>query len=86
MLFDSVTWISAAVCAGPFALFLAVGALVSIWRSKRQRSAKAGWSLLVLALPILGPLAWFRTASRRAAAATQPDTGPVKQATGPSGP
>src|SRR6185312_14364280 len=53
LLFDSVTWISALVCAGPFALLLASGALVSIWRSNRQRTAKSGWSLVVLALPLL---------------------------------
>ena len=85
LLFDSVTWISALVCAGPFALLLATGALVSIWRSNRQRTAKSGWSLVVLALPLLGPLVWFLTASRWASASLpRPDIAPANQATGPS--
>lgn len=87
MLFDSVTWISALVCAGPFALLLAAGALVSIWRSNRQRTAQAGWSLLVLALPLLGALAWFLTASRWSATGLpRSDSAPAHQATEPSAP
>lgn len=88
MLFDSVTWIAAVVCAGPFALFLAVGAMVSILRSDRQPVVKVGWSLAVLALPILGPLAWLVAASRWPATEVfGPDPNPaVRQTTGPSGP
>ncbi|MGM0928203.1 MAG: PLDc N-terminal domain-containing protein [Actinomycetota bacterium] len=87
MLFDSVMWMTALVCAGPFALLLAAGALVSIWRSNRQRAAKVGWSLVVLVLPLLGPLVWFLTASRWAAAALpRSDAAPANQATGPTAP
>ncbi|MET1154412.1 PLDc N-terminal domain-containing protein [Arthrobacter sp.] len=64
---------------------MAAGALVSIWRSTRQRTAKSGWSLVVLALPLLGPLVWFLTASRWAAASlARPDIAPAHQDTGPS--
>ncbi len=52
-------WLMALLSAGPFALAVAAGAVVSICRSDFNVARTAGWILLVVLLPLLGPACWF---------------------------
>ena len=59
MEFDPVLWVMALLSAGPFALAVTAGAIVSICRSHFSGPRTAGWILLVVLLPLLGPACWF---------------------------
>jgi hypothetical protein len=54
--YDQLIWL---VCAGPFALCLTVGALVSVLRSDFPPGAKTAWVCMVLLVPVLGPALWL---------------------------
>lgn len=42
------------------AALLLVAGLASVWRARGySRRARVVWTVLVIALPIIGPLAWF---------------------------
>ena len=59
MEFDPMLWLMALLSAGPFALAVAAGAIVSICRSNFNAARTAGWILLVVLLPLLVPACWF---------------------------
>ncbi|GLB69416.1 PLDc N-terminal domain-containing protein [Arthrobacter mangrovi] len=59
MEFDPMLWLMALLSAGPFALAVAAGAVVSICRSNFNTARTAGWISLVVFLPLLGPACWF---------------------------
>jgi membrane protein DedA with SNARE-associated domain len=45
---------------GAVALLLLAAALASIWRSRvHSSSVRIIWTVLVVALPIVGPIAWY---------------------------
>ncbi|NMR31771.1 PLDc_N domain-containing protein [Arthrobacter sp. SF27] len=46
-------------CAGPFALCLNAGALVSVLRSTFSAAAKTAWACVVLLVPVLGASFWL---------------------------
>lgn len=51
---STLAWLGAAA-----ALALCI-ALVSVWRSRHHgHRAKTVWTIIVVLLPLLGPLAWF---------------------------
>ncbi|KAA8707114.1 MULTISPECIES: PLD nuclease N-terminal domain-containing protein [Pseudomonas syringae group] len=50
----SVFWIAAAVIV----LLLDAWVIYSVWRSTKTSGTKAGWTLLVLALPVVGAGIW----------------------------
>ncbi|KPB56063.1 PLD nuclease N-terminal domain-containing protein [Pseudomonas syringae] len=50
----SVFWIAAAIIV----VLLDVWVIYSFWRSTKTPGTKAGWTLLVLALPIIGAGIW----------------------------
>jgi hypothetical protein len=54
--YDQLIWL---VCAGPFALCLTVGALVSVLRSDFPPGAKTVWACVVLLVPVLGASLWL---------------------------
>jgi hypothetical protein len=56
---DPTLWVMALLSAGPFALAVTAGAIVSICRSNFSGARTAGWILLVALLPLLGPACWF---------------------------
>jgi hypothetical protein len=42
------------------AIILLVSALLSIWLGRRHsRQAKVVWTVIVILLPVLGPVGWF---------------------------
>jgi predicted alpha/beta hydrolase len=42
------------------AIILLVSALLSIWMGRRHsRQAKVLWTVIVIVLPVLGPVGWF---------------------------
>lgn len=56
----AVDWLCAA------AVLLLVAALVSVWRARaHSRRARIVWTVVVIVLPIVGPLAWFATGRER---------------------
>jgi len=57
--FDPMLWLMALLSAGPFALAVAAGAIVSICRSNFSGARTAGWILLVVLFPLFGPACWF---------------------------
>ncbi|HEX2248025.1 MAG TPA: PLD nuclease N-terminal domain-containing protein [Arthrobacter sp.] len=54
--YDQLMWL---VCAGPFALCLSAGALVSVLRSTLSPAAKTAWGCVVLLVPVLGASLWL---------------------------
>lgn len=54
--YDQLMWL---VCAGPFALCLSAGALVSVLRSDVPIGAKTAWACVVLLVPVLGASLWL---------------------------
>ena len=54
--YDQLIWL---VCAGPFALCLSAGALVSVLRSDFPPGAKTAWACVVLLVPVLGAFLWL---------------------------
>lgn len=53
-------WEVMVIIAGAIVAALFVGALISIARDRNQTPAgKLLWLLIVLALPVLGPIVWF---------------------------
>lgn len=54
--YNQLIWL---VCAGPFALCLSAGSLVSLLRSDFSPGAKTAWACVVLLVPILGASLWL---------------------------
>jgi hypothetical protein len=54
-------------------LFLDIWAVVSVWRSDRADGAKAGWTLLILILPLVGLVIWGIAGPRGLRGATSPE-------------
>ena len=54
--YDQLMWL---VCAGPFALCLTAGALVSVLRSDFPPGPKTAWAWVVLVVPVLGASFWL---------------------------
>ena len=54
--YDQLMWL---VCAGPFALCLTAGALVSVLRSSLPPGPRTAWACVVLLVPVLGASLWL---------------------------
>jgi hypothetical protein len=53
-------WEVAVLMAGAVVVMLFIGALISIGRNRNYTPAgRVFWLLIVLALPVLGPILWF---------------------------
>lgn len=64
---DGFSWTMLYDFAGPAVLALAVLAAISVLRSSDvDGGSRLGWILAVVALPVLGPLAWFVVGRRSA--------------------